>query len=427
MVTRRHELARFTRLGCLLAAGVTLQPNAAVAQSFEGLGFFVGGEYSSANGVSADGRVVVGQASKLNQPNRAFRWTATTGMIDLGLLPGANVSAAFGVSDDGTVVAGNSGNVFFGDYLGFRWTEAGGMVTVGDLPGGSEFSGAWAVSADGGTVVGFSSSTSAPLAEAYRWTTREGIVGLGFANPRAFFSAAYDVSADGLIVAGTSHDDALRFQAVRWSEPDGFTLLGFLYDGSVETGANAISGDGATIVGSDIRDEPKTLFEAFRWTEADGLVGLGVPPDCMESGALDVSFDGSVVIGAALTNAEEHVAFVWDQAHGMRRLEQVLVEAGLGDAIAGWRLVQCNAVSADGLTLVGTGFDPQGRTQAWRARLACLADLSGDGVVDQADLGLVLAGYGCTKGDCVGDADGDGDTDQSDLGLVLNRYGQPCP
>ena len=54
-------------------------------------------------------------------------------------------------------------------------------------------------------------------------------------------------------------------------------------------------------------------------------------------------------------------------------------------------------------------------------------DLNGDGCVDQADLGILLADWGCTGGDCPGDCDGDGDTDHSDLGILLANWGVGCP
>ena len=53
-------------------------------------------------------------------------------------------------------------------------------------------------------------------------------------------------------------------------------------------------------------------------------------------------------------------------------------------------------------------------------------DLDHDGDVDQADLGILLADWGCTS-DCVGDLDGDDDTDQSDLGVLLAHWGEGCP
>ncbi|HUU94811.1 MAG TPA: FG-GAP-like repeat-containing protein [Phycisphaerae bacterium] len=54
-------------------------------------------------------------------------------------------------------------------------------------------------------------------------------------------------------------------------------------------------------------------------------------------------------------------------------------------------------------------------------------DLNGDGCVDQSDLGILLADWGCTGGDCPGDCDNDGDTDQSDLGILLAHWGEGCP
>jgi hypothetical protein len=53
---------------------------------------------------------------------------------------------------------------------------------------------------------------------------------------------------------------------------------------------------------------------------------------------------------------------------------------------------------------------------------SCPADLTGDGVVDGADLGLVLTAWGNSP---LGDLTGDGITDGADLGLMLTAFG-PC-
>jgi probable HAF family extracellular repeat protein len=65
----------------------------------------LGGSWSTAYGVSADGAVVVGGAENAAGQDRAFRWTASGGMQDLGTL-GGNWSEAYGVSADGAVVVG---------------------------------------------------------------------------------------------------------------------------------------------------------------------------------------------------------------------------------------------------------------------------------------------------------------------------------
>lgn len=55
---------------------------------------------------------------------------------------------------------------------------------------------------------------------------------------------------------------------------------------------------------------------------------------------------------------------------------------------------------------------------------SCPADLNGDGQINLADLGQVLASYGMNAG---GDIDGDGDTDLGDLGSMLSLFGTSCP
>jgi len=96
-----------------------------------GLGFLTGDHYSYANGVSADGNVVVGES--YGSRSRAFRWTSQ-GMANLGFLPGATESSAKAVSPDGSVVVGSSGTS--AGRQAFRWNVSGRvMVALGLLSG----------------------------------------------------------------------------------------------------------------------------------------------------------------------------------------------------------------------------------------------------------------------------------------------------
>ncbi|MFG0251604.1 MAG: M12 family metallo-peptidase [Phycisphaerales bacterium JB038] len=60
----------------------------------------------------------------------------------------------------------------------------------------------------------------------------------------------------------------------------------------------------------------------------------------------------------------------------------------------------------------------------------CLADITGDAVVDQHDLGVLLASYEHPADsplfDAGADLDGDNDVDRVDLGILLDRYGTVC-
>ena len=51
-----------------------------------------------------------------------------------------------------------------------------------------------------------------------------------------------------------------------------FTGLGDLAGGSYYSQAWAISSDGSTVVGSSFSDHGR---EAFRWTQSEGMIGLG--------------------------------------------------------------------------------------------------------------------------------------------------------
>ena len=54
----------------------------------------------------------------------------------------------------------------------------------------------------------------------------------------------------------------------------------------------------------------------------------------------------------------------------------------------------------------------------------CIADLFGDGIVNGADLGILLAGWGaCGTGSCAADLNGDGQVNGADLGIVLAGWG----
>jgi uncharacterized membrane protein len=99
-----------------------------------------------------------------------------------------------------------------------------------------------------------------------------------------------------------------------------------------------------------------TNGQAWDWTEATGFVGLGG----VGGGALDVSFDGSVIVGSS-----GGVAFIWDAQHGMRSLQQVLTDE-LGLDLSGWSLTSASGISDDGRVIAGTGLF-EGATEAWIA------------------------------------------------------------
>lgn len=296
-------------------------------------------------------------------------------MVGLGDLPGGDfLSDAKDVSADGSVIVGAGWSASGPEA--FRWVDGGGMSSLGDLPGGRFSSQANGVSADGSIVVGTTDVTSG--SEAFRWTVSDGMVGMGFppfvTGGSDFFSTGLGVSADGLVVVGGGNDVSTNGGlAYRWTEATGMVTLGILPNDahSPSSVAFATSADGSVVVGastSDTGGPPGN--EAFRWTENEGMVGLGFILDMTygaPSTATAVSADGSVVVGYSDFSAGDQ-AFLWTAGDGIRLLRDILA-ADLGLDLTGWTLESATGISDDGLTIVGTGINPNGDTEAFIATL----------------------------------------------------------
>jgi probable HAF family extracellular repeat protein len=188
---------------CVLALLATV----AWSQSLTWLGT-LGGGWSKAYGVSADGSVVVGEAINAAGQSRAFRWTASGGMQDLGTLGGGR-SEASGVSADGAVVVGYAYNAA-GYYRAFRWTVDGGMQDLGTL--GGDWSYAYGVSADGSVVVGGAENAAGQF-RAFRWTASRGMEDLNttYANlltNGSWLALAFAISPDGRYIVGWGYNAA---------------------------------------------------------------------------------------------------------------------------------------------------------------------------------------------------------------------------
>jgi probable HAF family extracellular repeat protein len=180
----------------------------------------------------------------------------------------------------------------------------------------------------------------------------------------------FSVSADGSVIVG-SNVSVNGYEAFRWTQSGGMVGLGDLPGGNSYSAANAVSADGSIVVGSS---DSVNGTEAFRWTELGGMVGLGdLPGGNFHSVASAVSADGSVVvgssnIGSSVNSGNQYEAFRWTQAEGMVSLKDTLIGAGLD--LSGWNLDSANAISADGFTIVGDGTNPSGQREAWVANLS---------------------------------------------------------
>jgi probable HAF family extracellular repeat protein len=195
-------------------------------------------------------------------------------------------------------------------------------------------------------------------------------------------SEATGVSADGSVVVGVTSSSARGYEAFRWTQADGIVGLGNLTDSTSRySEATGVAADGSVVVG---RGYGASRFEAFRWTPSGGMVGLGdlIGGDFYSS-AVGVSADGSVVIGNSSSASSgpsadsRYEAFRWTPSGGM---------AGLGDLPGGIFYSYASSVSADGSVVVGYGNSANGY-EAFRWTQS-------DGMVGLGDLpGGLFYGY----------------------------------
>ena len=345
------------RIAVLMTLLASCASARAAEPSFRGLGFLPGHTVSQPTAISADGRTVVGYVAIGSQTiTNSFQWTAEQGMVRLSLPPNLP-GLAQGISADGSVVVG-SAILDSGDQVAFRWTAAGTQL-LPSLPSEFPRSAAWAVSADGSVVVGSGSEDLTPVA--VRWVGDQAqSLGALLPDPTQDTEAvARAVSADGSVVVGFTHSPNGRYEAFRWTQAGGMVGLGDLPGGPFESLAVGVSADGSTVLGSSERNGNN---QAFRWTAGTGMVEL----IGMEF-AKTASADGSVIGGLWHNGADELIAMIWTEATGARRLSDILTEAGVDTT--GWQLRSIDSITPDGLTLAGTAWNPDGLFEGYIATL----------------------------------------------------------
>jgi probable HAF family extracellular repeat protein len=341
------------------SAFVISLPSASETQSnppyhFAPLGDLTGGTFcSTARSVSADGSVVVGYSNSYGGM-QAFRWTQDEGMV------GLSFTDAIAASADGSVVVGSRTMPLAHRTEPVRGRKPGRLQGLGCLAG-CTWGEANGVNADGSVVVGFCGSQNDRQLMAFRWTQGTGIVQLEPIPKGVVATEAQGVSSDGEVVVGTLEYESGRRVAFRWTSTSGFVELGAL-SGDTSSIAHAVSADGLVVVGLSIDSA-----EAFRWTQETGMVGLGSLPGGRRSYAFGVSADGSVIVGQSESEFGLE-AFVWDAAHAMRSLRELLTSKTYwGSSHRKFR--SATAVSHDGSMVVGYGINPSGNREAWIARL----------------------------------------------------------
>jgi probable HAF family extracellular repeat protein len=270
----------------------------------------LGSSYGSiAFATTANGSVVVGEAPKGQDSFGAFRWTATLGMVALP----ASMLYANGITADGSMVVGQD-----------NWWKTSGQTGIfGPFPGNQDQTQASGVSgtSQAPVAVGAALKGSDPNGatfHAFRWTPSGGLQDLGLTTGSE--SIAIAISADGSVIVGEARDGSGFWRAFRWTASTGMQDIGTL--GGPESGAFGVNKDGSVIVGTSLTTGSTGSNHSFVWTPANGMQDLKTILDAAGVHTADnwvtldtlvgVSADGKVMTGYGLNPRSKAFPFgVW--------------------------------------------------------------------------------------------------------------------
>ncbi|MBK8915486.1 MAG: hypothetical protein IPM64_12980 [Phycisphaerales bacterium] len=304
--------------------------------------------FSRASGISANGTIVVGSTEIADGTRRGFRYTYPGPMQLLDSLPGGLYADAEGLSADGAVVIGTSLTstpTVHGRIV--RWTTGSTPQNIGNLAdGGGAFSGG--CSANGAVVCGTTPSTFASW-RAVRWSHFTGLVDISPAS--MLYSGISAVSDDGSLMVGFGLDVSGIGRAFLLPAGGSVQILPSL-NGYAHALGLRISGSGDVVAGVS---RPSLFIaagdRATRWVLGDphdlGLLNgfTRSSPAAMHRGGLIIGGEsGGAVDGA----------WIWTETRGMVRLSTFLAEAGTD--LTGWSEFQSvTGISDAGTELCGTG------------------------------------------------------------------------
>lgn len=195
------------------------------------------------------------------------------------------------------------------------------------------------------------------------------------------YSLAYDVSANGLVVVGeTSVSGAPRAQAFGWTLGSGMFSL---FTTPTQTlpfvgysSARGVNADGSVIVGAVELGGSVPSTRAFGWTPLSGMFVLAPTTIGLTPGVLDVAEDvdasGRFVAGysqygrTSIPNTIGTTAVLWDLTNpSAAPLVLGDLDGGADSAIGTHDFSRANAISDNGLTVVGHSVNSGDETEAF--------------------------------------------------------------
>ncbi len=196
-------------------------------------------------------------------------------------------------------------------------------------------------------------------------------------------SIAHDVSEDGRTIVGSSGRGGFRWTPEAGALPlaDETDPTAFVSD------ARGVSPNGAWVVGRGFVDG---VEQPIRWSEAEGILGLGQTSPFYTPNFHAISDDGRTAIGGASPSDFRDDAWIWTADSGIEPLRTRL--EALGHDTHAWRIFGATLdLSADGRTILFTGrpWDSRAPRALLYARL--VAPRPGVDLCDERQAGCVTA------------------------------------
>lgn len=218
----------------------------------------------------------------------------STGFWLVGTQPGGTTNAVSALSRDGSIAVGGGYGMPVYTNVAFHWTQSGGRVDWGLGPGMPLSTYTTCIDDSGQIIAGVMSWGP------FRRVGEGPLENLGVL-PGYQWSNVTGMSGDGSVIVGTSteqyHPQWATYEAFRWTPAGGLEGLGNLVPNKYLREATGVSRDGSTIVGSEGLGIP------FALTEDAGLTLL-----LGGSSARAVNADGSVIVGSLSTPNWSHAA-----------------------------------------------------------------------------------------------------------------------
>jgi uncharacterized membrane protein len=381
---------------------------------------------SMIGGLSGDGVTIIGVGVTGTSPEGLVpvRWTQVGGFEQLDL--GGFVEAfPFGISDDGEFIVGAGYSEIGAPGVALRWTGSNvpdQLLGFSANPDADRF--ALAISNNGQVILGDSKAGNG-TSRAAVFNLTGNATNAGLVPNFGLWSNFSTCSADGSIRfgnGGNSAGDTVQFRRVG---SGAFTVLP-PPTGFTDFFISSVNPEGTLGAGNAVDPTDGTPYPVL-WSLAGGASTLPIPAGGLGY-ANDLTPDASRVVGWVIDPVLDVQCVYWENGGAPVDIAQLLKNNGVVIPPS-FILYEAHAISHDGTTIIGVGFDEvEFKDQMWLATIpaatACYADCDGSGSLTIDDFICFQTNY--ALGDLAADCDASGQLNIDDFICFQTGFALGC-